>query len=295
MFPQLEDWKVTSWALHQAALLLGPIQNALVAPRRNYLQLAMFVEPQGLVSHKLPQGGTLHVDYKNAALIYRRANNDSVRLALAGQTQSSLFEALLDALRQDELSAYLSNSQGQTLGEGFMARLAADPARSKLSKREEVTHSEPLALNAQTAGDFAEVQYQVYTALARFRARLEGHMTPLVVWPEHFDLSMLWFPAENAAMDGNGQLLNFGFAPYTPGQYEEPYFYAYPYPFPQGASLPTLPQPAFWHREGWNGVVVTYERLRKQADPTQFLEQLCHELFPILSGMLAASTGPKQP
>jgi hypothetical protein len=39
--------------------------------------------------------------------------------------------------------------------------------------------------------------YRVFTAAARFRARLEGSQTPIVVWPEHFDLSTLWFPTND--------------------------------------------------------------------------------------------------
>ena len=30
------------------------------------------------------------------------------------------------------------------------------------------------------------------------RARLNGPMTPIVVWPEHFDLSFLWFASAQA-------------------------------------------------------------------------------------------------
>ncbi|GAB4514896.1 MAG: hypothetical protein OHK0046_17620 [Anaerolineae bacterium] len=286
-FQQLHDWDTTSRALHQASMLLGPIQNALFTPRSNYLHLPMFVEPTGLVSQTMPQGGHIHVNYRDAAIRYVRSNGTSEHFLMADHTQASLFEALLAALRQDELADFFADVDAETLTAGMMTKLHADNSRKEFLRLEDVTHADPLTLNAQTAGDYMDVLYTVYTAVARFRARLTGHMTPVVVWAEHFDLSTLWFHPGNPTMDDSKAHMNFGFAPFSSG-YDLPYLYVYIYPYPEGFEPPALPEPAIWNREGWTGVAVRYDDMAKQADAAQFIETMCLDLFALLSPYLNA-------
>jgi hypothetical protein len=151
---------------------------------------------------------------------------------------------------------------------------------------ESLTRDEPLVLDPEAAAAFARVLYSVFTAMARFKARLEGAMTPLIVWPEHFDLSTLWFPPSNPEGDENGPHVSLGFAPFTPGQYEYPYLYAYAYPYPGGFHPPSLPEPAIWHDEGWRGAVVRYGDLSEVEDHEAFVEEMCRELFLALSPAL---------
>jgi hypothetical protein len=106
------------------------------------------------------------------------------------------------------------------------------------------------------------------------------------VWPEHFDLSTLWFPPSNPEMDDHKSHLSFGFAPFTPGQYEHPYFYAYAYPYPDPFDPPALPGPALWHEEGWRGAVITYDDIAAQEDHETFVEEKALEIFRVLEGVL---------
>ena len=281
-FPQLNDWKNTSWSLHQASMLLGPIHNAVFAPQNNYLHLPMFIEPSGLVSQKLPQGGYIHVNFKDAAVIYERSNGARDHFPFADHTQASLLEALLTSLKQEELASFFDSLESETLAAGLMQKLHADGTRVEFLKLEDVTNTEPLTCDQKTARDYADVLSGAFTAVARFRGHLNGHMTPIVVWPEHFDLSTLWFHPDNHAMEDGKPHLNFGFTPYTPGQYEFPYLYAYAYPYPEPFDPPVLPEPAFWNTEGWRGVVVKYEDLQIQTDPVDFIEALLREIQEIL-------------
>jgi hypothetical protein len=280
-FPQLNDWENTSRALHQASMLLGTIQNAVLSPRKNYLHMPFFVEPDGIVSQKLPQGGRIHVNYKAANIIYRPGTGGEQRFAMADHTQASLFEALLSALKQDELAAFYEGVVSDKLAAGMLAKLHADKSRVEFLRLEDVTATDPLTVNSQTASDYAGVLYGALTGVARFRARLAGHMTPVVVWAEHFDLSTLWFPPENAVMDDGKAHINFGFAPFSPG-FELPYLYVYMYPYPDDFVPPELPDPATWNTEGFRGIVVRYPDLMAQDDAVQFIEALYGQLFDIL-------------
>jgi hypothetical protein len=133
-----------------------------------------------------------------------------------------------------------------------------------------------------TANGYADALYRVFTALARFRARLQGHMTPLVVFPEHFDLSTLWFVEGD--MDDHKPHLNFGFAPFSPGL-PRPYLYAYAYPYPADFAAPPLPAPARWHSEGWRGVVIDYDAISQHNDPEAAIERLCLHVFASLQSV----------
>jgi hypothetical protein len=47
--------------------------------------------------------------------------------------------------------------------------------------------------------------------------------------------------------------LNFGFAPYTEGQYELPYLYAYAYPYPEPFEAPPVRNPPSGTRKAGGG------------------------------------------
>jgi hypothetical protein len=161
------------------------------------------------------------------------------------------------------------------------ALIAKNPALSR--KRGDFTDETPLELVPQLAADYAQALYRIFTATARFRARLVGPMTPVVLWPEHFDLSFLWF-ATDKATEGNPHL-NFGFAPYSEGL-PRPYLYSYAFPLPADFNAPKLPSLARWHTTGWTGVVVSYDELANLADPEAAIEETFTDIYEILSPVL---------
>ncbi|NDJ75247.1 MAG: hypothetical protein GYB65_03220 [Chloroflexi bacterium] len=289
--PTLADWQRTSRALHQATMLLGPIQNALFAPRKNYLHLAMHIQPNGLSSPILPRGGRVEVDFVQGAVVYHRAHGAAVMLKLAEHTQQTLFEALLNELKHDELAAFLADAGSGSLAKELIDKLNAISLKTAFLALADLQHTDPLIYEPQDAHNYADVLYTMFTGVARFRARLEGHMTPIVVWAEHFDLSTLWFHPGNAAMDDTKAHMNFGFAPFSTG-YERPYLYVYIYPYPDPFELPVLPEPAIWHTAGWTGVVVNYDDMATQSNAAQFVETTCLDLFKVLSPFLHMEATP---
>lgn len=266
-FAPLRHWDNTSRLLHQAAVLVGPLHKALLEPRKNYLHLPLNVRPWGLESQPFPNGGIVQVDFREAQLRYIDSSEQAHRFSLPEHSQSSLLDTVLATLRKDGLAEALDRGAGEFDEEAFR-------------------HTEALNPDREEAAQYADVQYRVFTALARFRARLEGAMSPLIVWPHHMDLSTLWFHPSNPDMDEGKKHLNFGFAPYTAGQYDLPYLYAYAYPYPEAFEAPPVPEPAFWHQEGWRGVVVRYEDLVNAADPDALVESISREVFSVLSPLL---------
>lgn len=118
--------------------------------------------------------------------------------------------------------------------------------------------------------------------LKAFKARQKQETSPVQLWPHHFDLALLYLtgrqvpdhdPVDEESAD---EQLNFGFSPGSGD--ERPYFYATCYPpvddFP-GIELPVF---AGWNHEGWQGVRVDYDGLRRIADPYGSLFELLEML-----------------
>ncbi len=280
--PSLSNWGQTSHSLHAAAMLLGAIRQ-LVRPRvPNYLELAIRVEPNGVSTDTLPGGGVVLLDFGQAAMVYTSKAGAPVSIPLAGQSQASLLEALLIAMdtRGEGLIARPDDQSSYT--QALLRRLEQRDHPFK-PKPDELTSDAPLTVEPRTSAEYAQALDLIFTATARFRARLTGLQTPIVVWPEHFDLSTLWFPTDDRS--DSAPSMNFGFAPFDPGS-ERPYLYAYAYPMPEGFERLPLPAPARWNIAPWKGMLVPYDELATADDPEALIGALFEHVYTLLAPSL---------
>jgi hypothetical protein len=151
---------------------------------------------------------------------------------IAAHTQTTLMDAVLDAMAK--------------------AGHPANPDRGKING------TDSLPLHPGVAEEYHIALYSIYTAMARFRARLFGPMSRMVVWPHGFDLSFLWFT--EGLDESKNPHMNFGFSPGSPG-FDRPYLYAYAHPLPPGFFDIPIPAGARWQKEGWTGIVIDYDTL----------------------------------
>jgi hypothetical protein len=263
-------------------MLLGAIRQLVREREANYLELALRIEPNGLSTDLLPSGGTVALDFARAALVYTPAAGAAIQIELAGQSQPSLFEALVAALDARGAGLAPISCQHRSFTQAFLAALDARDHVFK-PKPGELTNDAPLAVDARVSAEYGRALYRVFTAAARFRARLAGPQTPIVVWPEHFDLSTLWFPTNDRSDDA--QVMNFGFAPFD-GSTERPYLYAYAYPMPEGFERLPLPAPARWHTETYKGLFASYDDLARADDPEELIESLFAAVYRLLAPSL---------
>ena len=122
------------------------------------------------------------------------------------------------------------------------------------------------------ARDYLFALDRLYTALARFRARLGGYMTPLVLWPHHFDMGFIWFPGPGSDEHADPQI-SYGFAPFSDGL-ERPYIYAYAWSKATGYIQVEVDAPAQAITEGYTGLYVAYDDLREASDFHTALESI---------------------
>lgn len=277
----LRNWQPTADHLHAAARLLGFIRTLALPPQSHYLEQALRVTPLGVATDTLPGGGALLLDFTHGAFVYEPGRGQGEVFPLAGRTQGALLTSLLETLDEPELGGALASQPGVHVIDRALAyvqtRLSYNPP-----PRADLTGDQPLDIDTETGRGYADALWSVFDGVARFRARLLGSMTPVVVWPHHFDLSTLWFLDEPSERKPH---INIGFAPFSDG-FPRPYLYAYAYPYPQPFNPPDLPAPARWHTKGWTGVVVDYEAIAGQEDPTAFVESLCEGIFGALGTLL---------
>lgn len=277
-FPSLSGWADTARGLHRAAQILGAIRMLTREPVENYLELALRVLPHGLSSEALPSGGRVELDFERAAMIVTAPSGQGIALSTSGRSQAALLEAVLTTMNAQGQPLVEASSQGFT--PNFLKALEAKG--HTLNGSLTLTDTERLEVNRKLSADYVRVLWQAFTATARWRARLTGFVTPVVVWPEHFDLSTLWFVTEGH--DENAPHMNFGFAPFD-AEFDQPYLYAYAYPMPDGFEALPLPDGARWHTQGWKGMLISYDVLESSHDP----EGLIESAFETVYGSLGAS------
>lgn len=283
MLPNLENAQPTLHALATVTRLLGAVRVLAFERQPNFLHLGMKIVPEGVSTDVLPTGGEVRLDMAQLLLVYCSPTGAAHIIPLEGQTQADLLEALLATIYTNELAPLFPKASGETYTAAAFAAVSTLPNRGKLHP-ELLNDTTPLHFDAGAAASYSAALYSIFTAVARFRARLLGSMTPVVVWNEHFDLSFIWFAAEP---DESHPHLNFGFAPYSAG-IDEPYLYAYAYPYPASYAPPALPPGARWHTEGWTGVVLPYSEIQQQPDAESYLETACSGIYRALRPLLDA-------
>ncbi|MBW1877800.1 MAG: hypothetical protein JRJ84_05520 [Deltaproteobacteria bacterium] len=111
---------------------------------------------------------------------------------------------------------------------------------------------------------------------------------PLCAWPHHFDIATLVRLDPEMSPEG-GRSIGVGLSP-GDGSYDQPYFYATPWPYPREPRVPVLDGGGSWHREGWFGAVLLGSRLAVSpgAEQRTQVEAFLRSAFVACRGLLAA-------
>ena len=232
--PAVANWEKTRNGLHQIVSVVGAIRVACSDPLPNDLHFSLDVSGNGVSTTRMRCGGELRFDFDELRLSFVRGNCTVFRLDIAGHSQISLLRRLL-AIFGD-------------CGYGIQPSM------------KHITGEAEFEIDRALAAAYSSTLNAVYTALARFRGKLSGYMTPLVLWPHHFDLAFIWFPSERRNEQTDPQIA-YGFAPFSPGL-ERPYIYAYAWSKPTGYLQASLAEPAQAITEGYTGLYAAYDDFR---------------------------------
>ncbi len=244
--PSLLNWETSRDGLHQIALIVGAFRVACSDPRPNDLHFSLDLTDSGFSTSTIRGGGLLEFDLNTLLLRFSRCGASVFTLSARGHSQVSLAQALIAIFK--------------------------DSGYSISPSMKHITQEGALEIDATLARDYLVALDRLYTALARFRARLAGYMTPLVLWPHHFDMGFIWFPGGGGDEHADPQIA-FGFAPFSEGL-DRPYIYAYAWSKATGYIEAPVSTPAQAIKEGYTGLYAAYDDLRQASDFDSVIESI---------------------
>jgi hypothetical protein len=230
--------------VQDVAKVLGKLQQAFVSPDPRDWDKGLLITEAGLSTQPLQIG-----DEQLAALLDMRK----------GELQIGGTEWQLEHFTAPQL---LDELQHWLVGQGSQARITPPTF-------------------GDTPGQFLPDQSkQLISALAWFQTAFThigerssgGFTSPVLIFPHHFDLSLVWFPLSGE------QQLSLGFST-GDATIAEPYLYLTAYPEPAGLSDRPLPAPAYWQHEGFSGAILRYRALSASRQPQELLESFAGALF----------------
>jgi len=95
-------------------------------------------------------------------------------------------------------------------------------------------------------------------------------------WPHHFDLATLITLNDTGNFETSTHI-GVGMSP-GDSEYNQPYFYLGPWPYPNISLLPEYRGPGEWHTDGWVGGVLTASQLMANSEP-EYHEKIVMNFF----------------
>jgi hypothetical protein len=254
------DWTRTREALHSATQVLRSARAAATEPMPNALHYSSFLVPNGASTGPLGKNRELILDFEEMAITFHQAGDEVFSIGLDGQSPSTLFDSVFLALA--DAGVPLEPSREKELSE---ALFAVDKAGGRA---------------------FSAMMWQAFQGIARFKARQFGFQSPIALWPSHFDLSTLYFPAGHD--ESKDPQVNIGFSSHS-DDVGGPYLYVYAWPTPE-ALAEKLPDIWDWN-EGWGapGASIPYASLIKDGDLAESIESHLAKAFPMFLEGLSPS------
>jgi hypothetical protein len=245
----LTEWKDTYDTLHMWTQIVGKIRLALTPFVNHWWNATLYVTPRGLTTSAMPYNGRLfQIDFDFIAHLLLIVTTD-------GSTKTI-------ALRPCSVAEFYHETMAALGSLGMPVTIWTTPV--------EVPDRTPFEQDQKHAAYDPEYAQRVWCILAQasrvfteFRSRFIGKVSPLHFFWGAFDLAVTRFSGRTApSHPGAPNVARFvqveayshevsscGFWP-GGGPVDEPVFYSYAYPKPQGfKDYPIQPPEAFYHTE----------------------------------------------
>ena len=270
----LDGWRDTYMTLHMWTQIVGKVCLALTPLTNHFWNIAFQVTPRGLSTPPMSYGAltfAITFDFIEHQLIIQTTDGRVERLALEPRTVADFYRNLMEALGRLNVRVPIWTTPVEI----------PDPAHRIPFERDTVHRS----YDADRANAFWRALLAMKPVFERFRARFIGKSSPVHFFWGSFDLAVTRFSGERAPERPDADaimreayshsVISHGFWPGS-GPVQEPAFYAYAAPEPDGLKrAPVQPAAAFYHAE-LSEFILPYDAVRSAVSPgetlTAFLE-----------------------
>jgi uncharacterized protein DUF5996 len=266
----LAEWKDTYHTLHMWTQIVGKIKLALTPLVNHWWNISLYVTPRGLTTSAMPFNNRLFqidFDFIDHLLLIETTDSSTKKIALRQRSVAEFYQETMAALRSLGMPVTIWTTPVEV----------PDPIPFEKDQK----HA---AYDPEYAQRFWRIMAQTSLVLTEFRSRFTGKVSPVHFFWGAFDLAVTRFSGRTApSHPGAPNLARFvaveayshevsscGFWP-GGGPVDEPAFFAYAYPEPQGfKDYPIQPTEAFYHT-GMREFLVPYDVVRTAKSPDEVL------------------------
>jgi hypothetical protein len=266
----LAEWKDTYSTLHMWTQIVGKIRLAVTPLVNHWWNVPLYVAPRGLSTSAIPYNDRffqITFDFISHLLLIETTDGSTKTIALRSRSVAEFYQEMMAAL----------NSLGMPVTIWTTPVEVAD--RTPFEKDQKHSTYDP-----EYAQRVWRILAQTSRVLTEFRSRFIGKVSPVHFFWGAFDLAVTRFSGRTAPSHPgvpncglfvmveaySHEVSSCGFWP-GGGLIDEPAFYAYAYPEPQGfKEYPIQPPEAFYHRE-ISEFLLPYDVVRSAKSPDEVL------------------------
>ena len=266
----LAEWKDTYSTLHMWTQIVGKIRLALTPLVNHWWNVPLYVAPRGLSTSAIPYNDRffqITFDFISHLLLIETTDGSTKTIALRSRSVAEFYQEMMAALK--------------SLGMRVTIWTTPVEVADRTAFEKDQKHS---TYDPEYAQRVWRILAQTSRVLTEFRSRFIGKVSPVHFFWGAFDLAVTRFSGRTAPSHPgvpncglfvmveaySHEVSSCGFWP-GGGLINEPAFYAYAYPEPQGfKEYPIQPPEAFYHT-GISEFLLPYDVVRSAKSPDEVL------------------------
>lgn len=266
----LAQWKDTYGTLHMWTQIVGKIRLALAPLVNHWWNVTLYVTPRGLTTSAMPYNDRLiriDFDFIDHIVLIETTDGSTKSISLRPRPVAEFYQEMMTSL-------------GSL---GMPVKIWTTPVEVPDRTPFENDHKHA-AYDPEYAQRVWRIMAQASRVFTEFRSLFIGKVSPIHFFWGSFDLAVTRFSGRTApshpgvpncgrfvAVEAySHEVSSCGFWPGS-GPVNEPAFYAYAYPEPQGfKDYPVKPQEAFYHT-GMGEFLLPYDVVRNAKSPDEVL------------------------
>jgi len=266
----LAEWKDTYDTLHLWTQIVGKIRLALTPLVNHWWNVPLYVTSRGLTTSAMPYNDRslqINFDFIAHRLIIESSDGSTKSVALRPRSVAEFYQEMMTALESLEMPVSIWTTPVEV------------PDRTPFEKDQK--HA---SYDSEYAQRFWHILLQSSQVLMKFRSRFIGKVSPIHFFWGAFDLALSRFSGPRAPTHPGApncgvfvmveayshEVSSCGFWP-GGGLVDNPSFYSYSYPEPQGyKDYAIQPREAYYHI-GISEFLLPYDVVRSSSSPGEVL------------------------